>query len=168
MRSLLALSLLLTGGLYLVMVGWTLPMIAGEAGGLVPFDMRPTGYSAEEARAFLAALSPKGTDVYLRVQQWLDTVFPGALAVSSVWLVALAWRGAIRIGVSALALVAAAADYAENHVVAQMLHAGTAGFDPALAAAASRWTELKSGASTVVYVFLLVGLGRWLWARRRG
>ena len=63
-----------TIGLYLVMLLWSLPKIAAEAGGLTPFDMRPGGYSLAEARAFLAALSPEGTAFYLGVQHRLDMV----------------------------------------------------------------------------------------------
>jgi hypothetical protein len=49
-----------TLGVYLVMVLWSIPRISAEAGGLPVFDLRPGGYTFEEARAFLAALSPEG------------------------------------------------------------------------------------------------------------
>ncbi len=60
---------------YAAMVFWSLPGVMAGAGGLVPFDMRPGGYSAEAARAFLAALDPAATARYLRVQHLLDTLF---------------------------------------------------------------------------------------------
>ena len=71
-----------TNIVYLVMVVWSLPKVSEAAGGLVPFDMRPTGYSFEEAKAFLAALGPEGTAFYLHVQQRLDLLYPALLAAT--------------------------------------------------------------------------------------
>jgi len=159
---LFAALLLATGGLYLAMVIWTLPTIAREAGGLVPFDMRPLGYSADEAAAFLAALSEKGLAVYRGPQRLLDALFPAALAASSVWAAVLLWGGVSRWGIVLLAVVAAAADYTENFLVARLL----GGFDGGLAGAASLATVVKSGASTLVYTALLIGLLRLIWRRR--
>ncbi len=68
-------------GVYLVMVLWSLPLLMADAGGLPAFDLRPAGYSHDEAQAFLAALSPEGRAFYLDVQQWLDTAYPALLGV---------------------------------------------------------------------------------------
>ena len=64
-----------TLSVYIVIVGWAIPMIAAEADGLTPFDMRPYGYSFDEARAFLSALTPRGVEIYLGPQQRLDTFY---------------------------------------------------------------------------------------------
>ena len=40
---------------YCAMVLWSLPIIMKDANGLMPFDLRPGGYTTEDARAFLAA-----------------------------------------------------------------------------------------------------------------
>ncbi len=47
---------------YLVMVLWSLPKISLMANGKVPFDMRPGGYSFEEALAFLTTIDASGRD----------------------------------------------------------------------------------------------------------
>ncbi len=53
-------------GDYLAMVLWSIPALSRDAGGLAVFDMRPGGYSFDEARAFLAALSPDGARFYAK------------------------------------------------------------------------------------------------------
>lgn len=160
--------LAVTLGIYAVMVAWSLPQIAGMAGGLTPFDMRPMGYSAGEARAFLAALGDEGRGFYLSVQQRLDTVYPGLLAVVLVWTLARLYRGAAAVALQILAVTASAADYLENHAVATLLRAG-AEISDAMIAAASRWTLLKSGADTIVFAAIVIGLARALLRRpRRG
>jgi hypothetical protein len=47
-----------------------------------PFDIRPLGYSYEEARSFLAATGEQGRAYYLSRQLILDTVYPPFYAVS--------------------------------------------------------------------------------------
>ena len=51
MRHLFRIALLFTVIVYLVIVLWSLPIVQGEADGLRPLDLRPLGYSGEEARA---------------------------------------------------------------------------------------------------------------------
>lgn len=160
----------LTLALYGVMVAWSLPVIAAAAGGLMPFDMRPGGYSFAEAKAFLAALSADGRAFYLGVQHRLDTAYPAMLAV----VLALGGFGLAGVGarrwlarlIALAAMIGAAADYLENRAVAAMLNAGPDGLAPDMVAFASRWTLLKSGATTVAMVLLLVLL--LLWFLRRG
>ena len=71
-----------TTAIYLVMVLWSLPKISAAAGGATPFDMRPLGYSFEEARAFLTALSSEGARFYRTVQHRLDLLYPALLAAT--------------------------------------------------------------------------------------
>jgi len=52
------------------------------AEGAAPFDIRPLGYSYEEARSFLAATGEQGRAYYLSRQLILDTVYPPFYAVS--------------------------------------------------------------------------------------
>ncbi len=49
-------------------------------------DARPAGYSAEDARAFLAAIDQSGQEAFFGYYRWIDTVFPPLLAVSLVFL----------------------------------------------------------------------------------
>ena len=149
----------LTSAIYAAMLGWSLPIITAAAGGLVPFDMRPGGYSFADAHAFLAALTSEGATFYVNVQQKLDLAYPGLLALTLLYAIAAllphhirAWRWVLAV----IALPVGIFDYLENHVVAQMIEAGSAGLNVELVAMASQWTVLKAGASTVAMSVLLI------------
>ena len=75
-------------GVYAAMLLWTLPAITEAAGGLMPFDMRPFGYTHTEAVNFLAALTPEGLSLYLGPQAWLDRAYPALLGLVWFW----SWR----------------------------------------------------------------------------
>lgn len=149
-----------TMAVYGVMVMWTLPEIAEAAGGLMAFDMRPAGYTYPEAEAFLAALSDDGRRIYLGIQHRLDKAYPLMLALVLV----LGGYGLTRPGQSrwparliwAAASIGATADYLENRAVAAMLNAGPGELYPDMVARASGWTMLKSGATTLAMVFILL------------
>ena len=72
-------ALIVSFALWGVMVFWTLAYLRRTAGGLEPFDLRPFGYTPEEARKLLYALSSVGRKYYADVQLQLDTAFPAAL-----------------------------------------------------------------------------------------
>lgn len=148
-----------TMAVYATMLAWSLPAVSAAAGGLAPFDMRPSGYSLDEARAFLAALTSEGADFYRNVQQRLDIAFPALIALTlGFGIVGLLPRrlGAWRWLGLAVALPVAVFDYLENHAVARMIEAGAAGLTAELVAAASQWTVLKSMATSIVMTGLLV------------
>lgn len=147
---------------YAAMVGWTLPAISRDAGGLSPFDMRPTGYSVAEARAFLAALGDEGRALYLGPQHWLDLVYPALLAVVLIGavkvLIAPRW---LQFGLCLLALGGMAADYLENARVAAMLGGGPV--PDALILAANRATQVKAAATSAVMLAVCAGLALAAW-----
>ncbi|MDA5095520.1 hypothetical protein O2N63_15630 [Aliiroseovarius sp. KMU-50] len=147
---------------YLAMVLWSLPIISGDAGGLMPFDLRPGGYSYDEAQEFLSALGPQGRTHYLGPQHWLDLFYPGLMALSLVlaYLILFARKWAVLF--SAVAVLAAVFDWAENSAVAEMLNAGVDGVSESLVGWASVLTILKSGAVTLAMLLLLLGCGRVL------
>ena len=164
-----------TLAVYLTMVVWSLPTVSEAAGGRTPFDLRPGGYSFDEARDFLAALSADGTAFYRNVQQRLDLFYPALNAATLFFAIVLlapgrwgAWRWLLAL----TAIPGGVFDYLENHAVAGMLALGSDGITPDLVAAASRWTVLKSLATTVAMVVLLALLLLWaaesLRKRRRG
>jgi len=157
-----------TLGVYGAIVGWSLPIISANAGGLVPFDMRPAGYSLAEAQAFLAALSPAGLVQYLGIQHALDTAYPALLAltlvVASLYLV----RGGGRWALVLLALVGVAADYTENAAVRSLLAAGADTVSAQQVAFASGATIVKSGSTTLVFVTIALILIWRGWQRLRG
>jgi hypothetical protein len=67
--------------------------------------------------------------------------------------------------VGAIALPVAFFDYLENHAVAKMIEAGSAELTADLVAAASQYTVLKAGASTLAMSVALVLL-LWQGARK--
>jgi hypothetical protein len=163
----------LTLAVYGTMLGWSLPTVSAAAGGLAPFDMRPGGYGFAEAQAFLVALTAAGAEFYRNVQQRLDLVYPGLMALTLGLAIATAAPKAIgRWRWLALPLAASVAlfDYLENHAIANMLDAGAAALTPELVETASRWTVLKSAATTaamvILLVLLLVKATLWLVHRR--
>lgn len=141
-----------TGAIYAAMALWSLPQIAGEAGGLMPFDLRPFGYTETEAREFMHRLSDDGRAFYLSVQRRLDLAFPALLAATLAWtafrLPPPGWR-AVRWVLVGAAIVGMVADYLENAAVAAMLSAAPEAVTAEQIAAASRWTLLKSLGATV-------------------
>lgn len=159
----------ITLAVYATMLTWSLPFISTEAGGLIPFDMRPAGYSFAEAQEFLVALSPAGRAFYLGTQHSLDLAYPALLAIvltGAAWGLTrqrLRWLGIV----AAVAAVAgAAADYTENARVSRMLGADASTLDPQLVESASFATLVKSGATTVAMVLVLALLVAAFFARR--
>ena len=163
MRLIFIALLLATAAIYLTMVLWSLPLITIEADGFRPFDLRPFGYSLEEAEEFNNALSEEGRVFYLDTQHWIDTLFPALLAASLIWSALFLWQGIARWVVVGIAVIAAVADYLENAAVARLLD----GFDPAIAAEANKWTLIKSASVTVVFLAILLALALRLGRRIR-
>jgi hypothetical protein len=166
-------------GLWAFMVFWPLAYLRHIAGGLEPFDLRPFGYSVEEARAFLHAISQLGRDYYLDVQLQFDMIYPATYALSRGLLLCwLTQPGRVsdrplplgaRIAVVAIPLLTAAFDYCENDAIAVMLHAGPQ-VDADIVARASFWTRAKSVAGLMsemlCVALLLFVFARW-WHRSK-
>ncbi|PFG65087.1 hypothetical protein AXZ77_3736 [Thioclava sp. ES.031] len=151
---------------------WTAPRIEALSGGLRLPEMRLTGYSFEDARAFLAAIGDEGRAFYLGVQLRLDTLFPPLLAA----VLFLCFRGlypglsGLIIGTASLSSVIV--DYLENAALAAMLRAGPEALTPEMVATANQWTTAKWGLALVGLATLIVGIGlrigrRWF-ERREG
>lgn len=136
---------------YLVLVGWLGPQV--DAGGLRPFDLRPSGYDLDGARAFLAALTPEGRAIYLGPVRIADTVFPLLMTLTFV----LVSRGLGWIAVLP-ALAYGGLDLAENAQVAALLRSGV--LDPAAVALASLLTMTKFGAFALACLVALAALVR--------
>ncbi|WP_168733214.1 hypothetical protein [Thalassobius vesicularis] len=164
MARLFWISFLLAGALYATMGLWSSPYLLEEADGLPMFDLRPLGYTYDEARAYLDALSDEGRVFYLTVQQRLDMAFPGLLALSFVAAFQWLLRGSMRWGLSAVAVLSAGADYLENMRVHGLLIADTV--TEQMVADASLATLIKSVSVTVCFTALLVLFARAVWNRR--
>jgi hypothetical protein len=149
----------LTVAVYSTMLGWSLPTISRAAGGQLPFDMRPGGYSLADVRGFLASLTPAGADFYRTVQHTLDIFYPPMLAlavaisIGALLPVRFKWWKWI---VATPAMLTFPLDYLENAFVERMLALGRSGVTEELVGWASQVTVLKSQATTVAMSILLV------------
>jgi hypothetical protein len=154
---------------YLVMVLWSLPQVSEMAGGGLPFDMRPSGYTFDEARVFLTVITDAGRDFYLNTQQLLDlfypTLFAITVAIPLAHLVPRYWGWTL----AALAIAAGILDHLENSAVAVMLRVEPDALTEAMVSTASNWSLAKSISTTISLVALLVVLSikgiSWLKAR---
>lgn len=157
-----------TLAVYTAMVVWSLPRIAAEADGLLPFDLRLFGYTEAEARMFLARLSDEGRRFYLDVQHRLDLFYPPlaalVLALSFRWLFWARWPGLAVLLIIA-AVVTAGADALENARVADLLRMAPEAVTAEAIAGASNATLVKGVANILCFTALLAGLG---WQFRRG
>lgn len=156
-----------TLAIYGTMLIWTLPDISADAAGLVPFDMRPFGYTLDEVRAFLAALGDKGRALYLGPQHLLDLAYPLGLAIvlaGAVGALIANWklRGLVYLAI----LLGMLADYSENTFVTLMLEYPVA-VPEKLATYASVSTVVKSmltglAMMAVLGALILAAARRWI------
>ena len=155
---------------YLIMVLWSLPLVSEMAGGNVPFDMRPSGYTFQEAQEFLNTIDGKGRDFYLNTQQLLDSFYPAllatTLAIPLVHLTPRYWGWVLAV----IAVAAGVFDYLENGAVASMLTLNPDELTKSIVSTANHWTLAKSVTTTIASVALLAVLVRkgliWLKSRK--
>ena len=156
--------------IYAIMVLWSLPRISAEANGLVPFDMRPTGYSLEEARSFLAALSKDGRIFYLTTQHRLDAVYPPLMAITlalGLWLLSPSFTLWVRLPLILVPILAMVSDLTENQLVSDMLNSPVDSLDSELIMTANTATLIKSALTTIAGSLLLALTAAWAWKRWR-
>jgi hypothetical protein len=160
---------LAAAGIYLLMIFVTLAHIE-TLSGLRPFDMRPSGYSAEQANSLINALGSSGRRYYLTRQIPLDLVYPSLMALTLVSL--LNWLGSrhvshklVRIG-AWFSITAAIADYLENAGICLMILSW-----PEISAntvlAASVASIVKSGLTAAATLTVLLGAVFWASKRAR-
>lgn len=138
--------------LYGTMLFWSLPYISAQAAGLIPFDLRPGGYSFQEAQEFVSVLTPEGQAFYLGTQHMLDLFYPAMIALVvlfALWHLSSSWLTWLRLVLAAVPVLSAAFDYLENNAVAKMLEVGPDGLSPDLVATANQWSQLKATFSTI-------------------
>ncbi|MFK7876363.1 MAG: hypothetical protein AB8B71_11375 [Paracoccaceae bacterium] len=170
----LGLATIFFGGLgaliYGLMITVTLAHIKAISG-QVPFDMRPMGYSPQDAVALLEGLGAEGRRYYLSYQIPLDTVYPALLALTLVSLMRkfgqdMPTHRLVRLGII-LSIGAALCDYAENLGITAMILSWPDHSAP-LVYASSIATLAKSVLTTaaVLVAILIGGLATAKWARR--
>ena len=171
-------ALIVSFALWGLMMFWTLAYLRRTAGGLAPFDLRPFGYTPEEARALLYALSGIGRAYYADVQLQLDTAFPALYAVSRglllLWLTAPGRTATrplpllARLALLLLPLATAWFDYFENEGIAAMLAADQKASDE-LIERTSFLTRAKllAGLATELLCVILAAIAFVRWRHRR-
>jgi hypothetical protein len=171
-------ALIVSFALWGVMVFWTLAYLRRTAGGLEPFDLRPFGYTPEEARKLLHALSSIGRKYYADVQLQLDTAFPAVYALSRglllLWVTAPGRTAArplplpARLVLLILPIATAWFDYFENEGIAAMLAADQQASDD-LIERTSFWTRAKSLAAlaTELICVMLAAIAFVRWRHRQ-
>lgn len=153
-------SAMLAASVYFAMIFITLAHLQ-TVSGQMPFDMRPTGYSREDADMLLTALGENGRAYYLRYQISLDTLYPALLAITL--LATIGWLGThftnrviLRAG-AALSVGAALFDYGENLGIAVMLLNWQNISDELLNLASA--ASISKAVSTTIAVTLVLVLG---------
>lgn len=128
---LVAALLAVSAMLWAVLFFGTLSHLRALAGGAAPFDVRPFGYSHEEARAFLNAIGDAGRAYYLNPELVLDTFYPPLYAISralALWWLTMPGRLreapvplSARRALVAIPVVTAGFDGLENASIARMV-----------------------------------------------
>jgi hypothetical protein len=157
-----------TVAIYAIMLMWSIPYLVTQSGGLAIFDMRPKGYTFEEAKAFLSGLSSEGAEFYINVQHRLDIAFPMMLAVVtalSIWRLSPSVWGRMRLLLAATALPGMVFDYLENNSVAAMLAVGPVGVTREMVARASHFSQLKAAFVSISVFLMLILLAFWVLRR---
>ncbi|WP_375748087.1 hypothetical protein [Vibrio sp. HN007] len=155
----------LTNLVYGVILGYSIPLVLSFAPQSVLFDMSPAGYSYTEAIELLQTLGLEGRRAYLTVQLPIDLVYPLMFAISYSLLITWVLKQFLPkqskwFLVAFIPMLAGLFDYFENAVVASMLHVFP-DVSEMLVASASSFTIVKSGLTTIFFVFLLGALVYW-------
>ena len=160
---------LAAAGIYIVMINITLEHIQFLSG-LRPFDMRPSGYSSEQAHALLDALGIDGRQYYLTWQIPLDLLYPAFMALTLVsilkWIERQGANGRLtKVGIG-LSVGAAIADYLENIGICLMI-LGWPDLPTSLVQTVSLASITKAVLTTAAVLTVTSGLAFWLYKGMR-
>ena len=154
--------------IYVLMITITLAHIE-ELTSLKPFDMRPFGYTPQDAYDLLSLLGEDGRRYYLMRQIPLDTLYPALLAMTLIS--AICWFAvrmprypSIYIWI-ALSACTALFDYAENFGIALMILSWS-DLSPALVFATSLASILKATVTMAASFALLFLALKWMISNR--
>lgn len=152
----LALTIAIHSYMFLV----NLPQLLAQSGGVLLFDLVPTGYDLAYAEAFLTALGEEGRCFYFSRQWALDMVYPAVYGLGGAvlwrWLIGkhgnpTNWMNRLVL----LPVLSAAVDYIENTLIGVMLLRF-----PDVSGVVVRWASF---ATTCKYLLLMLFLLSVLW-----
>lgn len=134
--------------IYMFMLTVSLPRLQNDMDGLAVFDMRPMGYSFEEAREIVSTISEEGTDYYKSVQLPIDFIYPVLLALFGMLALGYFSNRVYVPRISyILPLFVVMADYIENIYIYTML---SGNLTESMVNVSSFFTVLKSLSTTVL------------------
>ncbi len=168
-RLLFWLIFIATLAIYVTMLAGPLSAIQEATGGLPAFDVRPMGYTFEDAMLFLSHLPDDARALYLGQQHTLDMFFPLGIALSKA-IAIFTLLPAARVWKWLLALLPVPGmifDYMENAAVSVLLKTPTPDVVPDMVTTASRYTVLKSLFDTASFIVLFAVLIAWIISRLR-
>lgn len=158
-RSLYWLLLATTVGFFVVLSFWYVPKLTVVVNGAVlrPFDLLLFGYTPQDAKLYLSALSPEQIEMYKDQMLAIDRIFP--VLYASTWIIALSkvnkgvWGWVFSVAI----LAGAVFDYLENAAFTQMLITDPASLADSVVINASHWTVLKFiSFSICIFGFLIL------------
>jgi hypothetical protein len=162
-------TFVLTMGMYLLMLLYTIPKVESFAPGIPLFDLSPFGYSYQHASSLLAVLGEEGRSVYLYQQLPADFIYPGLFAISYslllTWLFAKGFNKESKIFyLAAVPVLGGLFDYLENISIITMIKSFP-NLSQELVGIASTFTLLKSIFTTGFFLLLFVGIFAFLVSR---
>jgi hypothetical protein len=175
---LVAALLAANGLLWAVMFFGPLAHLERLASGLMPFDLRPRGYSYAEARALLEAIGQQGRRYYASPELVIDMFYPPLYAVSrglALWWLTMPGRVRedpvllrVRYALVAVPVLMASLDLFENGCIAVMLWTWP-DLSHGLVEVSSLATRVKIMAGVLTEVLMCVLAAIWLmrWSIRR-
>lgn len=154
------LAVIISNGVFAVIMIWSLPHLSAIANGQAMFDARPTGYGFEQAGTIINALGIEGQQFYLNTQLKLDIIYPALFAISFSLLIFKFLHGLNQnikwaFILSIAPLLTGIFDYVENYFIGQML-VQAQNLTEITVQYASWFTVAKSISSTVTQVSALI------------
>lgn len=146
-----------------VMNLWLIPAIEAGTEGMRFFDMNSFGYSLEQARAFLASLSPGGMRLALHTQLPLDFFYP--VAYSAFFILVMKALTGKRTAFEIIPALLFVSDYTENILTVSILKAGAV--TEKLARIASAVTVTKSMLMYLTFLIVIIMFIRWIVSKKK-
>lgn len=156
---------IITNLVYVFMLTVTIPNVMSFAGGMKLMDMLPSGYDFQYVNTLLVKLGEEGRALYLYRQIPADMIYPALFAISYCilllyFLKKLDKLNSALVYLSVLPLIGGLFDYFENIGIIFMLRRFP-DLSENLVSVTNVFTVIKSLATTVYFIVLIITLGVW-------
>ena len=151
---------ILTKLVYVFMLTVTIPKVMGFSKGMKLLDMMPAGYDFNYVTELFTSLSDVGQKTYLTNQLPVDMIYPFLFGISYVLVLGFFLKKLNKLKkpftyLCLLPIIAGLFDYLENFGIIIMLNNFTE-ITPTLVKVTSTFTIIKSGATTLYFISLIV------------